>query len=333
MKTKVLLMLALLAFAFACNEDSLLDTPNFDYTLDERTDAFPDIINLPMGFEVEGIEVGEGHDFYVTSLANGAIIKGNLQSGEYFILVAGAEGRSSVGLKFDDRSGFLFVASEDGKGKVYHGYTGELIETYELEDPGAGPLINDVIITKKAAYFTNSLNTYLYKLPLGPDGQLPPPSAVEKILMDGFVYSPDPNFLFINANGIVASPNGKKLIVNNMATGVIYLVDAKTGETTPIEIEGATPMEFIWGDGLLLDGRTLYICQNFPNKIAVVELDPGFATGTFIKNIFDPENFVEPATIAGFGNHLYAVNAHFAAIIFGGVDPAFLPFEVVKVDK
>jgi sugar lactone lactonase YvrE len=331
MKTKLLLLIALFAFALACNQDSFLDTPDFDLMIDARSNAFPDIINLPMGFEVEGIEVGTGHDFYVTSLANGAIIKGSLQTGEYETLVPGMEGHQSVGIKFDDRSGYLFVASEGGKGKIYDSETGALIKTYQLEDPDNSPLINDVIITKKAAYFTNSLNTYLYKIPLGKNGQLPPEMAVEMILMDGFEYEPLEEFLFINANGIVASPNGKKLIVNNMATGIIYLVDAKSGGATPIEIEGATPMEFIWGDGLVLDGKTLYICQNFLNKIAVVELDPGFESGTFIKDIID-DNFVEPATIANFGNHLYAVNAHFGEI-FGGFDPADLPFEVVKVDK
>lgn len=331
MKVNFFFIALMLLFSISCSENSLIDRAEADLSINSRSNAFPEIIQLPMGYETEGIEVGEGHDFYATSITSGAIIKGSLQSGAYEILVPGMAGHESVGIKYDDRSGYIFVASESGKGKVYDGQTGELIETYQLEDPAENPLINDVIITKQAAFFTNSLNTYLYKLPLGPQGQLPPTTDVEKILMDGFVYDPNPAFLFINANGIVASPNGKKLIVNNMATGVLYLVDAKTGESSPIEVSGAGPGEFVWGDGLLLEGKTLYICKNFPNMVAVVDLDPGFETGTFIKNI-ENVNFATPATIASFGNHLYAVNARFADI-FGGADPATLPFEVVKVDK
>lgn len=42
---------------------------------------FPDTIALPAGFQPEGIASGRGSTFYAGSLANGAIIKGDLRTG------------------------------------------------------------------------------------------------------------------------------------------------------------------------------------------------------------------------------------------------------------
>lgn len=58
-----------------------------------QADAFPDILRLPNGFRPEGIAVGRGTDFYVGSLANGAVYKGDLRTGEGSVLVSGQTGR------------------------------------------------------------------------------------------------------------------------------------------------------------------------------------------------------------------------------------------------
>jgi hypothetical protein len=79
------------------------------------------------------------------------------------------------------------------------------------------------------------------------------------------------------------------------------------------------------GDGLLLDGRTLYVMRNRLNEIAVVELDRTLTSGEVVDTITDPD-FRVPTTIAGFGNSLYAVNARF------GTDPTpDTEYEVVRV--
>ena len=69
-------------------------------------------------------------------------------------------------------------------------------------------------------------------------------------------------------------------------------------------------------DGLLLDGNTLYVAQNFKNKITVVELLPDHLSGVITDEITEP--FASnpatkvPTTLAGFGASLYAVTAGFA---------------------
>ena len=66
------------------------------------------------------------------------------------------------------------------------------------------------------------------------------------------------------------------------------------------------------GDGLLLDGRTLYVVQNRDNRIAVVKLDHRFRDGRIIRYLTD-DDFDVPTTLAEGrpGGYLWAVNARF----------------------
>ncbi|MFB3040998.1 MAG: hypothetical protein ACE1ZS_04205 [Candidatus Poribacteria bacterium] len=136
-----------------------------------------------------------------------------------------------------------------------------------------------------------------------------------------------------NANGLVGDFDGRQLVIVNISTGVLYRVDTASGEASPLEIEGAEQL-FADGDGLYLSGRTLYIMQNFSDKIAVVQLSGDLSRGEFIKNIpgegeFNPLNVA--TTIIGFGNSLYAINTNIFDRIFG--NPAEIQSEVVRLRK
>ena len=118
---------------------------------------FPDLIPLPAGFGPEGIAVGRGSTFYAGSLTAptlGQILVGNLRTGEFAQLVA-PTGRPAVGLKYDARSHLLFVAGgPSGKAFIYNGQTGANVADVQLST--AASFINDVVITQRAVYFTNS---------------------------------------------------------------------------------------------------------------------------------------------------------------------------------
>jgi hypothetical protein len=119
----------------------------------------------------------------------------------------------------------------------------------------------------------------------------------------------------------------------NATTGVLYRVDTASGEAYPLEIEGVEQL-FPDGDGLYLDGRTLYIMRNFSNKVAVVQLSGDLSGGEFIKNI-PGEGEINPLDIAtsiiGFGNSIYAINTNFFELIFD--DTAEVQAEVVRLRK
>jgi len=295
----------------------------------------PTLISLPTGFEAEGIEIGQGNDVYATSIAYspapifaGAIWKGDLSTGEGDILVP-PSGVPSGGIKFDERTNRLYVCKPYGA-QVYNAETGELLNEYYFADPTTS-LVNDVVVTLRGAYFTDSFSARIFKLPLDPNGQTD--GDVEEIPLPDYEYVFDPELFGINMNGIVASPNGKYLIVNNMTTGTLYRIDTENDYTTvAIEVSNQDDVYFQYGDGLLLDDETLYVCQNFANKIAVIDLDSNMETGEFVKDIVSGA-FQEPATIADKGGFIYAVNAYFFDTFFLGIDPATQTMEIVKVSK
>ena len=69
----------------------------------------------------------------------------------------------------------------------------------------------------------------------------------------------------------------------------------------------------LFGDGLVLDGTTLYVIENYANQIAVVELAPDLATGQ-VTQLLTKEMYAFniPTTAAHWGDALYVVNARFA---------------------
>jgi sugar lactone lactonase YvrE len=264
--------------------------------------TWPSVIDLPNGWLPEGVVTGHGPVIYSGSRANGAIYAADLRTGEGQILVPGQPGRVAVGLSFDRRTNYIFVAGgPTGAAYVYDADTGALVQQYTLTAPGT--FVNDVIVTRDAAYFTQSNLPEYYRIPLGPGGQLAAPSDVETIPLSG-EWQQVAGF---NANGIEATPNGQWLIIVNSTSGALYRVEPLTGVATLIDLGGASVSA---GDGLLLRGRTLYVVRNQFNQIAIVKLAPDLGSGQVTGAISNP-NFDIPTTIAAFGNALYAVNARF----------------------
>jgi hypothetical protein len=282
--------------------------------------SFPGLIPLPEDFQPEGIASGRGDAFYVGSLADGSIYKGSLRTGAGSVLVPGTPGRLAVGLDLDERSNLLWVANGfGGGGQVYDGGTGALVASFAF----GGAFVNDVIVTRDAAYFTDSFTPNLYRVPLLANGY--PGNGFQALPLGG-------DFQFIpgafNANGVEAIPGPRPtLIVVNGTTGRLYTVDSETGEATLIQ-----GVSLPNGDGLLLEGRrTVYVVQNVQSQIAEVRLSPDLATGEVVQTLVDDALRI-PTTVAGFGGALYAVNARFD-VAPPGFPSNGVEFEVVRVEK
>ena len=261
---------------------------------------FPEVISLPNGFNPEGIASGNGTSFYVGSILTGAVYRGDFATGNGDVVVQPQEGHSSIGMKYDPRTDYLFVAGGTTcKAFVYNGSTGETVAEIPLTTGSC--FINDVVVTQDAAYFTNSFQAVFYKVTFDPDtGEF---TSVEIPLGGDYEFVPGG----FNANGIDALPNGKALIVVNSTTGKLYLVDPTNGVATLIDLGGGSVIN---GDGILLVGKTLYVVKNASNRIAVIELSADYTSGE-ITSLITNDNFDVPTTIAKFGDTLYAVNARF----------------------
>lgn len=264
----------------------------------DSENRFPKNIALPNGFRPEGVTVGKGGEFYVGSLADGAIYKGDLRTGQGAIFFAGQAGNVSVGLEYDERTGNLFVSGgPTGVARVIDTRTGALIATVTL----SSGFINDVAVTKEAAFFTNSAKAELYRVELDKKGN--PTGQVRTLALSGDWQQ----VAGFNANGIDATRKGDKLIVVNSTTGLLYTVDPNSGVAKVIDLGGATVTA---GDGILLTNKYLYVVRNQLNQIAVIDLNKETTSGRIVNVISDPA-FRVPTTIDRFGSRLYAVNARF----------------------
>jgi sugar lactone lactonase YvrE len=274
------------------------------------TTAFPSRIDLPDGFQPEGIATA-GEQFYVGSIPTGAVYRGSVRTGQGSVLVQAQAGRAAIGMKVD--RGRLFVAGgPTGDAYVYDARTGATIATYELPTSGA-TFVNDVVVTKRAAWFTDSQRAALYRLPLGPDGRPGAAGTVTTVTLTGD-YQHVPGAF--NLNGIAATPNGKTLVVVQSTTGRLFTV-TPGGVTKAISLAGGESVPN--GDGILLDGKTLYVVQNQLNRVAKIRLASNLRSGRVLTRITNP-GFSVPTTIAEQGSRLYAVNARFGTPPTPGTD-------------
>jgi sugar lactone lactonase YvrE len=273
----------------------------------------PDRLDLPDGWQPEGIAAGRGWNLYVGSIPTGAVLRLDARTGETTPVVAGQAGRAAIGLKLDER-GRLFVAGgATGKAFVYDEGTGDDVAQLQLSVPGAETFINDVALTRRTAYFTDSRRSAIYAVDTKPLGT---PRTIELPAI--------PNEAGNNLNGIVATPDGETLLAVQTNAGRLWRIDPGTGQAVLVDLGGTALTN---GDGLLLAGRTLYVVQNQLNQIAVVRLNEDHTTGSVVTTI-KSTGFDVPTTIAMLRGELFAVNAR-----FGTTDPQTADYWVTLVRR
>ena len=282
----------------------------------------PTEIPLPTGFQPEGIDIGPGHVAYLGSLADGSLFRADLRTGEGEVF-SEPTGAPSVGLEIDDRGRLFIAGGPSGTARVVDAVTGEELARYALADPAAGTFVNDVVVTEEAAFFTDSVNAVLYRVPLGRFGQLPAAEDVEAVPLTGdLAYDDDP--ATFEANGIETTPDRSALLVVQSGTGLLFRVDPGSGVTEQVDLGGEL---LVNGDGLTRQGRTLYAVQNQLNQVAVLRLDRD-GRGAHVRQRVTDDRLAVPTTVARSGDRLYLPNAQ-----FGVESPETTEYSVVAIDR
>jgi hypothetical protein len=265
---------------------------------------FPARIDLPNGFFPEGIESGRGTSFFVGSMVDGAIWRGDLRTGSREVLAAGAPSLASAGIAYEARRDRIWVAgvgpplNGSSDVRVYDASSGALLAAYQPTGVG---LLNDVAVTREAVYVTDSSFPQLVVIPLPQDGSLPPSAAATILPVVGdFVQTEG-----LNLNGIVAE-NGVLLAAQSSA-GKLFRVDPVTGDADEVDLGGAT---LTYPDGLELLGHTLYVVRPFDNRVTVISLGVGLASGVVLGDLTDPSLDI-PSTATVAAGRLWAVNLRF----------------------
>lgn len=301
--TRRLSLVLALAMALSITLVPTVSAHDGDHSFAFNATVLPAKIDLPAGFQPEGITSGFHSRLYVGSLADGAIWRGSAMTGQGRILVPGVTGRQAAGIHIDWRGRLWVAGANNHTVRVYSALTGRLLQTYTFNTPG---FINDLVITRKAVYATDSNIQQLAVIPLGRFGRLPDPTAAKLLPLSGD-YVVGTGF---NANGIVAKHGW--LIVDQSNTGKLFRVDPISGVTTAIDTGGYNVAN---GDGLALRNGRLYAVRNQDNLVAVLSLgDLGVdhPTASLVGEITSASNLDFPTTATFALAKLWVVNARFS---------------------
>jgi sugar lactone lactonase YvrE len=243
--------------------------------------------------------------FYVGSTADGTVFRGNVGGGpkeaEVF-LEPESDGRTTaIGMEVDEE-GRLFISGGDtGRIFVYDTESADLVRRVDTPDAEA-TFLNDVAVTPDGdAYFTDSIRPILFRVTSTGGG------AGEAEPWLNFEGTPAEYEEGFNLNGIDATEDGRYLVAVQSNTGELFRIDTESKEVDEIDLGGEALAN---GDGLLLDGRTVYVVRNEQELIVPVQLSGEYISGEVGESFSDP-SFAFPTTLAKTDGRLLVVNSQF----------------------
>lgn len=272
------------------------------------------VIVLPGASSAEGIAGGRGATFFAGDLFRGDIFRGDFRRRTAKLFIDAPDGRQAVGMALDPARRLLFVAGGfTGQAYVYDTRTRATVASYKFAEPQTS-LINDVAVTRRGAWFTDSKQAKLFFVPLSRAGK---PGPVRTLALSGPAADTSGEF---NLNGIQATAGGTTLIVAHSTHGTLHTVDARTGDSATIAGISVPSV-----DGIVLRGRRLWAVQN-SNRVTRIRLSRRLRSGV-VERVITSKRFQVPATAARYGRLLAVVNAKFDT----GIPPTADRYEVVLV--
>jgi len=273
----------------------------------------------------EGITAGPGTAFFVGSMGDGTIYRGDIWTGEVeAFLPPDGDGRASItGLDVDGYGRLISCDYDSGQLFVHDLATRALVARRTIPARQSWP--NDVVVAGDSAYVTDTSHPLVWRLPLGSGGAGEPELAI-----DLTPFGPaDPAYL----NGIVAHPRGTLLLVASQGEGgTLWRVDLAGRTAVAVDLAG---YEFN-ADGMLLDGDVLYgvthrgeTVQDARFMISAARLASDWRSAVILGELTE-EGWDCPTTIAKIGGKLLVVCSQVRAL--HTKTPPRLPFEVATTD-
>lgn len=264
----------------------------------------------PPTMNPEGIAV-HGDTFFVSSVGTGAILFGNVHADTARVfLEPGRNGRTAaIGINVDAQGRLWIAGGPTGLVFVYDIATRRLLHRY---DTGSGGFLNDLAFDSQGrAYVTDSIRPVLWRI--GEDGLTPWLDLTRGPIryVEGF-----------NLNGIEASADGRQLLVVQSNTGNIFRISVGSKAVKRVDLGRRW---LLGGDGMLLEGQTLWVVQGLYSTVTKVALSADLGTGRVTDRLGHP-TFDTPTTIERAGRRFLVVNSQFAR----GGSPV-LPFTVSRV--
>jgi Cu-Zn family superoxide dismutase len=268
----------------------------------------------------EGVDTF-GRFFYVTSTTDGSVFRGVIGSRTSArVFLPGRQDGRTIAVGIEATRDLLIVAGGDtGRVFVYDRSSGRFLGSH-FNGLTSGTFINDIAVAPNGdVYATDSAQAdVVYRIPAR---QVRSSSNLNVFASFSGL---DPAGAF-NANGIVVTPGGRYLIVVQSDTGRLYRVSTRSGAIRQIDLGGTA---LTAGDGLEIQGHTLYVVRNSPEVVAKVRLNGEFTRGAPVEETTDP-TFQLPTTAALDRGRLLVVNSQFDQ---RGADPVE-PFTVSSIKR
>lgn len=258
--------------------------------------------------------------FYTGSVTNGDILRVNVNTGEVQTLAPGVahNRKAATGMKIDAQDRLWVCGGADNKIQVLdlNGILGQSWDMAALFNAG---FINDCIMDRNYAYFTDSRVQQIYRIDLNNYYASAGPEVWLTFTNAQIPYSPTGT----NANGIEQTEDGRYLIMVVSSSGKLYRIGKADKSITEITLN--TPVTS--GDGLYLEGSRLYVSRNATGQIFPVDLTNDFTQGTVGAGFGGPLRFNTTLTRAG--DYFLVVNGQLDK---RGTNAQLLPFTVSRVD-
>jgi Cu-Zn family superoxide dismutase len=279
----------------------------------------PADVTFPEGIAYDAKE----NAIYTGSAATGTLIRMTLDQKQVSVVAPAGSVMAAepfpalLGMKKDSYGQLWVAGGRTGQLAVVDSKSGKVVKKFET--PSKGSLINDVVLVGSSAYFTDSLTPTLWRV----------------IAHGAHIMDLEPWLQFAgtpleytspgaNLNGIAASADGRYLVVVQMNKGLLFRIGIADKQVTPIDIGGESVAT---GDGLVLDGGTLYVVRQGEQEIVTIALDADLARGRVVSRFKNPA-LAWPATAAKAGDRLLVVNTQFNK---RQTKDAATPFSIVGV--
>ena len=274
-----------------------LGTPAFAQDISSR--SLPPEISYPEGIAYDA----KAAAIYTASAADGAVVRIDATSNRSEVIIP-----AGTLVKPSDQFPTLLGMNLDAAGRLWicGGRTGKVFvidpaKRSTMKTLSTGGLPNDVAFVADAAYVTDTFQPTLWRIETkGTDIGEPQAWLDLSKTPIGHVSGP-------NLNGILATPDGKRLLVGHMQKGQLFSIDVATKQVTAIDL-GSEVLTGI--DGLLLDGSTLYLVRQPEGELVRITLSPTLTTGKVVARLKNPA-FLWPSTLAKRGDELLLVNTQF----------------------
>ncbi|GAA1925191.1 SMP-30/gluconolactonase/LRE family protein [Streptantibioticus ferralitis] len=289
---------ALAALALPATAAATHDRDDSGYTITiNGSNAYPESITA------------DDHYIYTGSIDDGTVYRGRLGSKRLDpFLPGGQDGRTQVtGVKVTGNR-LLLAGAFTGQFFIYT-TAGKLVSSYTVPDTGEKTLVNDEAIAPNGdVYITDSFRAVVYRIPA--DEVNAPATGTHRTLQVAYQL-PDYVAGTSNSNGIVATPDGKSLIIGYWYSGALYRLTLATGEVRKIDAPALTS-----ADGIVQRGQTLYIARSVNNEVATVRLSDDDTQATVIsERTYPGADTTTGVTVSG--DRLLVTNSQMNNYLYG----------------